>query len=166
MSDDLTAFIADLREKRDKAEARVRRTKANHEAAVRDFEELDCAYTVLIKHGYIKDAAGHEPAGAAMNETQALVLSCVPYGEVFAIAPKDVANMLHARGRDDITADYVRTTLWRLAKREILKSEGGLYWRPGKPDLENVAAPDAETSRAGNGRVGPHGGGTGWQLYR
>jgi len=74
------------------------------------------------------------------------------------MAPKDVTAALHASGRNDVTSDYVRTTLWRMAQRGLLKSNNGLYWRD-TVEVEGVAAPDAGTSRADNKTVGPHGGG-------
>jgi hypothetical protein len=145
---DFPTVAADLSAKLSKAESKVKRYESALELALAERDELAIAMRVLAKHGYLEGAvaaAGDRVAG--MNEAQALVYECTAFGEVSALAPKDVAAILHARGRDDLSSDYVRTTLWRLAQRGILKSENGLYWRPA-PAAENGSAPDVETSRA------------------
>jgi hypothetical protein len=167
---DSPALAADLKDKLSKAEAKVIRTRTAYETAVRERDEFHVAMKVLIKHGYIQEE-GSAPYGVfekatgagtvALNEDQTLVLDSVPYGEQFATPPRDVVNIIHAGGRDDLSGDYIRTTLWRLARRDILKSANGLYWRP--LTSENVEAPDAHATEAsddlgpvtGRGRVFP-----------
>jgi hypothetical protein len=57
--------------------------------------------------------------------------------------------MLNRSGRDDISADYVRTTLWRLAKRGVIESNNGLYWRVSAQEaFGKTEAPGAQTPEA------------------
>lgn len=121
------------------------------EAARVERDELAVAMRVLAKHGYIDTdavAPSNTNRHAGLNEQQSQVYECTGYGEIVGLAPKDVVGMLHSKGIDNLSADYVRTTLWRLAQRGLLQSQNGLYWRPGAPDAANVEAPDAKTSEA------------------
>jgi hypothetical protein len=145
---DVLSFAADLKQKHAKAQAKLDKARANLIAAQKDFEELDTALNVLTKHGYIDDEdtkASGPSASVAPNETHAFLLRFVPAGEIGAIAPKEVADMVRSHGRDDLDPDYIRTVLWRLAQRGVLMNKDGRYWRPRKDE-----APDAETSEASN----------------
>lgn len=146
----------DLKDKLSKADSKVNRLESALSVARKERDDLATAYRVLVKLGHIED--GGTPAdttpSTGANEKQAIVLELVPFGEQYAVAPKDVTAILHNRGLEDITADYVRTTLWRFAQRNVLQSGDGLYWRR-TPELNSVAAPDAETSRADNESTGP-----------
>lgn len=155
----------DLKSKLSKADARVRRLESTLSNARKERDELATALRVLVKLGHIEDdsgAASDEIEAATANERQSLVLDQVPEGQQYAVAPKDVTSALHALGLTDITADYVRTTLWRFAQRELLKNADGLYWRAITPDTENVTAPDARTSEADNFMGPATGRGTGF----
>jgi hypothetical protein len=153
-----TADFSDLVEKRTKAQTRVKSLETKLAAARKDFDELDVAVNVLTKHGYIEDEA-HPAAGigaaVATNETHMYLLKFGPEGEIGAIAPKEVADIVRSTGRNDLDPDYIRTVLWRLAQRGILMNKDGRYWRPKKDE-----APDAEASEASNsmGPVGREGG--------
>jgi hypothetical protein len=154
----IVSFAADLKQKHAKARAKLDKLRASMAAAEKDFDELDTALNVLTKHGYIEDEA-HPAAGigaaVATNETHMYLLKFVPEGEIGAIAPKEVADIVRSTGRNDLDPDYIRTVLWRLAQRGILMNKDGRYWRPKKDE-----APDAEASEASNsmGPVGREGG--------
>jgi hypothetical protein len=156
------AFAAAIREKFLKSGQRVKRAESALEKAKFDHDELAVTMRTLIRHGLIEDedSTGRDvPTAADMNEAQSVVLSFVPKGESAAASPKDIISELHNAGRDDLTADYIRTTLWRFAKRGALKSDNGMYWwPPAATKAEIVAAPDAETSEADNASAGPLGG--------
>lgn len=154
----------DLKARYSHEDSKVKRLESALAAARERRDEIAVAMKVLAKLGYIEDpeavASTNTNRVVGMNEAQSLVYQYVGCGEVGAMAPKDVTSILHSTGRDDLSADYVRTTLWRLAQRGYLKNEGGLYWRPEPAKAENVAAPGAETPRAVNESAGPHGGGS------
>lgn len=160
------AFAEAIRAKFDKSAQRVKRAESAWLKAKHEHEELAVTWKTLIRHGLIDDIdapAQTRETDADMNDDQSVVLGFVPKGQPFALSPKEVVTELHDSGRDDLSADYVRTTLWRFAKRGVLKSESGLYWWPSAASrAEDVAAPDAKTSGADNGSVGPHGGGSGF----
>lgn len=151
------AVGGDLKDKLSKADSKVKRLESALSAARLERDDYATAYRVLVKLGHIEavQAATEEVGAVGANEKQNLVLSLVPEGEQHSVAPRDVTQNLHQRGLEDITADYVRTTLWRFAQRGVLKSADGLYWRSSPVAVENVAAPDAETSRADNESTGP-----------
>lgn len=146
----------DLRAAFNKADSKVKRLESALAAARDERDELATTMRVLIKHGYMPDDADLPvvtPKTGDMNERQLLVYSSVPIGEQRAIAPKLITEALHADGYVEITADYVRTTLWRLGQRNTLQVRNGLYWR--EPDeAEKVEAPGAETPRASE-ELGP-----------
>lgn len=159
MSDAVTV----LRQKAAKLESRVNKTRASLEAAEIELAEIQTAIRVLAKMGLAPEVEpdGDHGGGGEVNAAHTAILALVPHGEEFAIAPKEVFTQLKGRDDFDQSADYVRTALWRMAtKKKILESRNGLYWRPVRP--ESVEAPDAQTPRASNGSVGPHGGGTGF----
>lgn len=149
----------DLQARLSRAETRVKKCESALESAKLERDELAIAVRVLLKHGHI--VVDHiSPVQAKigdLNETQNLVLLSVPANSARAVAPKDVTQQLHALGYPDISADYVRTTLWRLAKRQLLANDNGLYWRTSGDEAENVAAPDARAPRAVNESTGPVG---------
>lgn len=160
------SVAADLKSKLSQAEARVRKLESSLEKAREDRDELAVTLRVLGKHGYMGAAeteAVTAGRGAEMNALQAVVIACVPGSGSPGITPKNVTAILHTAGRPDVSGDYVRTTLWRMAQRGVLKSENGQYWRIETPDAENVEAPDALTPRANNESTGPDTGrGTGF----
>lgn len=160
------SVAVDLKNKLSQAEARVRKFESSLQKAREDRDELAVTLRVLGKHGYMGlDETAGVTAGRAgeMNALQALVTACVPGFDSPGITPKNVTTVLHTAGRQDVSGDYVRTTLWRMAQRGILKSENGRYWRIESPAAGNVAAPDAQTPRADNESTGPDTGrGTGF----
>lgn len=144
--------FADLVEKRSKAQARVKSLEVKLASARKEFDELNVAVTVLTRHGYLRadDAAEAAPApaeadtGDRLNDTYMFLLRFIPFSADWAVAPKHVTSEVHQKGRTDLSADYIRTALWRMGQRGILESNGdGRYWRPRKNE-----APDAETSEA------------------
>jgi hypothetical protein len=158
------AVATDLRTKLSKAESKVKRLESTLQQARQERDELAVAMRVLVKHGYL-DADHIVPANtnrnAEMNEMQNLVFLGVPHNRAEAVAPKDVTATLHASGHTDISGDYVRTTLWRLAQRDMLNNENGKYWRSEAPEPENVAASDARAPEADT-IAGPLGGERGY----
>lgn len=146
------AFASAIREKFLKSEQRVRRAESALEKAKQEHEELAVTVRTLIRHGLIADegtAGRHAPEAADMNEAQSVVLSFVPKGEANAASPKEIISELHNAGREDLSGDYIRTTLWRFAKRGALKSVNGLYWWPSVTgQVEIVEAPDTLVSEA------------------
>lgn len=153
---DVRSFAADIKERRTKAQAKVNRLRNSLAAATKDLEELDVALNVLVKHGYIEgDEDQPQPAIAEAagfsNENHALLYSYVPEGEASAISPKEVTDAIHATGRTDLNADYVRTVLWRMAQRNTLESRDGRYWRPTKKE-EAPAEAEASQFRGPVGR--------------
>ncbi len=162
---DTPAVVADLREKFSKADSKVKRRETALASALEARDELAIAMRVLAKHGYM-DSESVAPANmnrqTGLNEKQALVFSCVPHGEDRAVAPKFVTDVLNFDDHTDITGDYVRTTLWRLAQRGMLRNANGLYWRAESAEAENVATPGVFAPGADNGIAGPLGGERGY----
>jgi hypothetical protein len=142
---EIQTFLADLKEKRAKAQAKLEKARANVVTALKDFEELDTAINVLTKHGYIQGDVEQAPMDkpVEVNETYALLLRFLPRGEHMAMAPKQITELMISKGYE-LDPDYVRTALWRMAQRDILINRDGRYWWP-RPKEE---APDAETSEA------------------
>lgn len=140
-------IITDLKDKLAKAEAKVGRIRASLTAATKEYEELVTAISVLTKHGYVAgDAGKQQPVVSAAtgftNANHALLFISVPEGEQYAVSPKEVTDLVHRDGRADLTPDYIRTVLWRMADRGTLQSKDGRYWRPKKEE----APAEAEAS--------------------
>jgi hypothetical protein len=150
-----------LREKEAKLAGKVKRTRATLEAMETELNETAIAIRVLSSLG-LSPEIEEEQADAGMTAPQAAVLAAVPYTRELAVAPRDIFNAVRANGAHaDLTSDYVRTALWRMAtKKNLIKSEDGLYWREAQ-HAENVEAPDAETSEASE-IAGPLGGERGY----
>lgn len=140
-----------LREKEASLDRRVSRLRGSLEKAEAELAEVRTALKVLIGLGLVEEEQGQsEPDGGneALNENQSAVLSCVPFGEENAVAPKTIIDTLEFTGQA-LNGDYVRTVLWRAAtKRNLIRSKNGLYWR----DKEEAPA-EAEASR-NSGPVG------------
>ena len=152
---DVPQYVTDLIDLHAKAQARMKRAEATFGAAKKDFDDLDVALSVLRKHGYLP-ADPHQPAPKSagsgeepLNDNYLLMLRHIPFRADWAVAPKYVTGEVHKKGREDLSADYIRTALWRMAKRGILESNDGRYWRPRKEE-----ASDAETAEASKVRMG------------
>jgi len=166
----MTDPVVALRDKEARLEARLKKARAAVERDESELEEVRTALRQLAKLGLIsgEDDDDQGPFAGDINAAHSAILSCVPYGEEFAIAPKEVVAMLQAGGGFEQSADYVRTALWRMAtKKRIIESKNGLYWRPAVELAEanvnrNVKAPDASTSEASNGSGLDTGRGTGF----
>jgi hypothetical protein len=143
-----------LREKREKAAARLRRAEAAVEAARTEVEELDIALRVLVKNGLgaeleIDGQQSGADASGQLNIGQAEVLKAVPFGKDRAASPKAVHEAMFRRGIG-MSADYVRTTLWRLANNKgLLATENGLYWR--RSDVGDLSTVEARVAIQGAG---------------
>lgn len=150
-----------LRDALTKAETKANRLRSQLNGVEKEAEELATAIRVLERIEGIESTTTAPPA---MNENAAAILKHVGYGRNEGRAPIQIFDALLGEGRHDLNADLVRTQLWRMSKRGTLESENGRYWKPEaeRPKAENVAAPDAETSEADNGTVGPLGGGSGF----
>src|SRR5206468_3807304 len=116
---------------------------------------VETAIRVIERMNGVSDTAKITPVG----ENAAMILRYMGDGQAAGISPKEVHDMIVAMEDADISADLVRTQLWRMAKRGLLKSKDGRYWRP-----RNDEAPDAETSEASN-TTGPADGSQGGATH-
>jgi len=121
-----------LREKEAKLEARAKRARSTLESLETQLDEVRTALKVLVSMGLAEAPAELPGDGAsgsdALNEKQAAVIAMVPEGEDKAQPPKHIIDALAVIG-PDLNGDYVRTVLWRAAKRGIIHNKNGLYWR-------------------------------------
>lgn len=125
-----------------KAQAKAKRLRAQADTAEREANEIETAIRVIER----MSGADTAPSATAVGETGAIVLQYVGYGPEKGRTPKEIHEAIELIEGGDIGADNVRTQLWRMAKRGILQSEGGRYWR------KKEEASNAETSEASNSK--------------
>lgn len=145
----MTDTGAVLREKEAKLAAKVRRARLTLESAETELNEVRTALKVLVGMG-LAEAPAELAEGAAapdaLNDNQAAVIAMVPDSEERAQQPKQIIETLALIG-PELNGDYVRTVLWRAAKRGIIHNKNGLYWRdkeeaPGcKPEASDNSGP-------------------------
>lgn len=114
-----------LREMKAKLDLKWSRLQSQLAGVTTERDEIDTAIRVLERLEGI--AAAQEVAST--NENGTLILRHVGLGESEAQAPKDIQERL-VRDGHDLSPDLVRTQLWRMAKRGLLESENGKYWKP------------------------------------
>jgi hypothetical protein len=138
-----------LREKEAKLEGRVKKARATLESLETELNEVKTALKVLVSMGLAEAPAALQDDGGgadALNQNQAAILAVVPEGQDDALPPKALIDKLAFRGME-MNGDYVRTVLWRLAKRGAIYNANGLYWRnkeeaPGlPPEASNSLGP-------------------------
>jgi hypothetical protein len=142
-----------LRTNIDKQRLKVEKLRTALAAAELELNENETALRVLVKLGLAPEVeCADDDLSESMTDTQSLLLGAIPYGIANAAAPKDVYATLRAKGNHGVTADYVRTALWRLKKRGIIDGDSRHYWRtdasPATKQPENEAAPNAEALEA------------------
>lgn len=144
-----------LREKEAKLEARVKKARVTLESLETELTEVRTTLKVLVSMGLAEAPADlHDdgPSGTdALSENQSAVIAVVPQGEDQARPPKHIIDMVNLIG-PELNGDYVRTVLWRLAKRGIIHNTNGLYWR------EKEEAPAEAEASSSKGPVGREGG--------
>jgi hypothetical protein len=142
-----------LREKEAKLETRVKRARATLESLETQLGEVRTTLKVLVDMGLAEAPAdlhdGADGGAETLNENQSAVVATVPEGEDNALPPKGIIDKLEFRGTN-LNGDYVRTVLWRLAKRGAIHNKNGLYWR----DKEEASGLEPEASDS----LGLHGG--------
>lgn len=129
-----------LREREAKLEVRTRKARASLESLETELNEVRTALKVLVSMGLAEapaTMADDAPSADALSENQAAVIAMVPQGEDAAQPPKTIIELVNLIG-PELNGDYVRTVLWRAAKRGIIHNKNGLYWRekeeaPGLP---------------------------------
>lgn len=107
-----------------KAQAKADRLRIQYEAANQEVVETTTAIRVLERLSGSPSALT-----TSAGDVGAAILAHTKEGPENGRAPKDIFEALCAEGRDDLNPDQIRTQLWRMAKRGILQSEGGRYWR-------------------------------------
>ena len=130
--------VAILEEMRTKLEAKRSRLRNQLAAVETEFHEIDTALRVL--HRIAGDAT---PTGSSSptSDNGATILNFVGLGEDEAKAPKEIFEALCLAGHD-LNADLVRTQLWRMAKRGLIESENGKYWRAKDDDFSSLLRDD------------------------
>lgn len=140
--------ISILREKRTKLAAKVAKTAAALDAAQTELDETETAIRVLVKMGLAADEDIETPANANVTHGQEQILSVLSDAPERGLSPRAVLLALRAQGVA-LSADYVRTALWRLAKRGAIATANSNYWRlPGATSLGNEEAPIQKTPGA------------------
>lgn len=140
-----------------KLEAKANRLRTQLDAVETERGEIETTIRVLQRF------AGQGPSATPNNqpnENGAIILRYVGEGENEALAPKEIQERLTADGHD-LNADLVRTQLWRMAKRGILESEDGKYWKPVSDPFEEYAS-QAKPSSEGFGAGANSGFGSGF----
>lgn len=149
--------LEQLREMKGKLDLKWGRLHSQLAAVTTERDEIDTAIRVLER---LQGLAAVQES-ATINENGALILRYVGLGESEAQAPKDIQERLVGDG-NDLSPDLVRTQLWRMAKRGLLESEGGKYWKPygsdpGQP--QQVPVEDSWSEQQINNLSGAAGGG-------
>lgn len=127
MSDTLETLKAALA----KAQVKAERFRVQYEAAAQEVAETETAIKVIERlSGLPLSIAG---VGVGSGDVGAAILAHVVAGRENGRAPKDIYDALMSEGRADLNADQIRTQLWRMAKRGVLHSENGRYWREPPP---------------------------------
>lgn len=135
----------------EKLTAKVDRLRSGLDAAESELSDTQTALRVLSKLGVTASVPDADISN--LSDAHATIVEVVPYGKARGLAPKDVWYKLNAAGETEMSADYVRTTLWRLAKKGELGSADGVYWRETEQEIE---ASDDHSPEASNG-TGPVG---------
>lgn len=141
--------VALLKDKRAKLAARVKKAQAALDAAKAELDETETAIRVLVRMGLATDDETPTPSGPPITEAQKLVLSALETDPDKGRSPKEVLEVLKSKGVE-MNPDYVRTALWRLAKRELVSTANSVYWKVtstgdgANPSPKNET-PDAET---------------------
>ena len=135
----MTDTISILREKRAKLAAKVAKTAAALDAAQSELDETETAIRVLVKMGLAPDEDTDATANVGVTHGQELILSVLSDMPEQGMSPRAVLLALKAKG-NALSADYVRTALWRLAKRNAIATANSMYWR-----LPSAGGPQTET---------------------
>jgi hypothetical protein len=137
----MTDAVSLLREKQSKLAARVRKARASLKTVEDELDEVETALRVLLKMGLSPNVEEESAAVTTVDSAsraQAAVMAAVPVGEDGALAPKEVQAIVLRRGIF-VSGNYVRTTLWRMARRGQLASANGRYWKASSCDDEATA---------------------------
>jgi hypothetical protein len=121
----LASLDAELNDLRDKTAAKEKE-RSDVEIAIRVIAEVSGHPIVPAKP--VAEAATRRERPA--SEKRALILELLGTGESAGRSPSSVAAALRNRNVFDIPIEIVRTTLWRMAKRDNLIGSGdGRYWK-------------------------------------
>ena len=125
--------VALLRDKLAKAEAKVQRHEKSLESARTELSDLQIALRVF-ENLTGESSSGTQPGpSAAVAERQAEILRLLSVGRKQAHAPAELFASYELVGKESITIDTFRTTIWRMKDREfgdwLVRSDDGLYWK-------------------------------------
>jgi hypothetical protein len=137
-----------IREAHAKAEAKVSRLRSSLEIAERELSETAIALRVFER----ASGGASTDSAASLGPTSEAILKHVGVGRANATAPKDIVTALEASGTP-MGGDLVRTQLWRLEKRGVLRKQDGRYWILDLAQSGSEKAEAPEQSRASVGRV-------------
>ena len=116
-------ILAALTHKEQLADLRLKRARATLDAAERELADVQAAIRVI--NGLAQKDVSKPPSEPSANQDR--ILSALQVGKANGRTPKEVSSRLSETG-DEIAADYVRTTLWRMAKSGRVASADGRYW--------------------------------------
>jgi hypothetical protein len=136
----MSETIAILRDKRAKLSAKVAKMASALETARAELSDTETAIKVLVQMGLAPDIDSDTPAAAPVTESQEAILSVLSDKPHEGMSPRQVLAALDFRGTP-MNADYVRTALWRLAKRGTIATANSTYW---KLPLASDAATEGE----------------------
>ena len=115
-----------LRETLAKAETKWKRLKNQADAAQREYDELLTTIRVLER----LSGQSEQSPQAPLSDTATTILQYLGFGESAGRTPKEVFDAIEIIEGEGMSADLVRTNLWRLAKRGVIESQNSRYWRP------------------------------------
>lgn len=138
----VTDTITILREKRAKLAAKVAKTAAALDAAQSELDETETAIRVLVKMGLAPDEDAEASSNLGVTHGQELILSVLSDVPEEGMSPRAVLLALKARG-NALSADYVRTALWRLARRNAIATANSLYWRLPSAGSQQTEKPES-----------------------
>jgi hypothetical protein len=111
-----------LRELTQKAE----KLQAQYRDAMHERERVTTAIAVIREME--GKAAASVPDHLGLTAGQAAIYKVLGSGKANSLSPSSIHKKCVERG-SKLAADYVRTTLWRMAQYGTIRSSDGLYWK-------------------------------------
>lgn len=143
----MTDHIAILKERIEKAKAKVQRYQKSLESAETELSDLETTLRVL--DGIANEGDSSETGSSPTLDRQKWIAELLGVGVDNAQQPADLYVSYSAICSEDITIETFRTTIWRMKGKRFrlergefdVQGENGSYWKEPVISHQNVAAP-------------------------